>query len=405
MTHKVQTRRNGHKWVSLCTAQLRTPSRQEPRPKIVHRSQAQGGALRPFRQTVSQLLQAPIARQLRCDAPCRRLVGERGQRRPMHPWWRSTGRAGASSLRSGSDRHQGRLPASRSAAASQQLPSPNSYRPRQLVGRIAAKRNEVRNLPWIDAVGLPDLFGPDAGHFAGPYRVEDLCAVRGKLKNPDRRSRPGRLPPSRSSSATAGQESRPPRSRGLLRLQTRTPPRTRAAPSAARSGRRQTYGRSDRPEIARGVLWALQGVPSDDDRAGSLSIVEPQQKICEADDRARAVAIVTTNRLRQRVVGSVREGVAINHQQWAIRNRPFGGAARARSCGHALSVCGRLDGLSQLSRSLARRTCVGGLPSPSHQFRRRPKLHPYRSVIARVLQSTNSPVNASVFQAQRQRRA
>ena len=39
------------------------------------------GRLRPFRQTVSQLPQSPTARQLRCDGPCRRLVGERGQRR------------------------------------------------------------------------------------------------------------------------------------------------------------------------------------------------------------------------------------------------------------------------------------------------------------------------------------
>jgi len=52
----------------------------------------------------------------------------------------------------------------------------------RLLQPVAAKRNEVRNLLWIDAVALPDLLGPDAGHFAGPYRVEDLCAVRGKLE-------------------------------------------------------------------------------------------------------------------------------------------------------------------------------------------------------------------------------
>jgi len=99
-----------------------------------------------------------------------------------HPWWRSTGRAEASSLAWGSDRHQGRRPASRNAAAVSSAFWPNSCGPRQLVGRVAAKRNEVRNLLWIDAVALPDLFGPDAGHFAGPYRVQDLCAVRGKLE-------------------------------------------------------------------------------------------------------------------------------------------------------------------------------------------------------------------------------
>ena len=39
------------------------------------------GRLCPFRQTASQLPQSPTARQLRCDGPCRGLVGESGQRR------------------------------------------------------------------------------------------------------------------------------------------------------------------------------------------------------------------------------------------------------------------------------------------------------------------------------------
>jgi len=48
---------------------------------------------------------------------------------------------------------------------------------------IAAERNEVRHLFWIDAISLPDLFGPNARNFAAPRRVQDRCAWRGELKS------------------------------------------------------------------------------------------------------------------------------------------------------------------------------------------------------------------------------
>ena len=105
----------------------RRPARDErqldlSRASNVHSSQAQSGAATPV-PTDGQ----PIASIPSCaPAPMRRPMSAPGRRERAaaltHPWWRSTGRAGASSLGWGSDRHQGRPPASRSAAASQQRP-------------------------------------------------------------------------------------------------------------------------------------------------------------------------------------------------------------------------------------------------------------------------------------------
>src|ERR1700722_9969049 len=50
---------------------------------------------------------------------------------------------------------------------------PDAGRARQFVRRVTAERNEVRHLVWINAISLPDLFGPDAREFATPRRVED----------------------------------------------------------------------------------------------------------------------------------------------------------------------------------------------------------------------------------------
>jgi hypothetical protein len=180
--HQVQTRKNDRNGVSSCTPQFRTPSRQEPRAPTCPRSQAQSRAATPV-LTDGQ----PIASIPNCaPAPMRRPMSAPGRRERAaaltYPWWRSTGKVGASSLGRGSDRHQGRPPASRSAAAGQKRPSARLLQPLAACRKVAAKRNEVRDLLLIAAVALPDLFGPDAGHFAGPHRVEDLCAVRGKLE-------------------------------------------------------------------------------------------------------------------------------------------------------------------------------------------------------------------------------
>jgi len=53
---------------------------------------------------------------------------------------------------------------------------------RQLIGGIAAQRDEIRNLPGIDAIPRANLGWIDARHLAGAYGIEDGGAIRGKLE-------------------------------------------------------------------------------------------------------------------------------------------------------------------------------------------------------------------------------
>jgi len=52
---------------------------------------------------------------------------------------------------------------------------PYSGRARQFVRRVTAESDEVRHLLWVDAISLPDLFGPDAREFATARGVKDRC--------------------------------------------------------------------------------------------------------------------------------------------------------------------------------------------------------------------------------------
>src|SRR5438270_2734850 len=56
-------------------------------------------------------------------------------------------------------------------------------------------------------------------------------------------------------------------------------------------------------------------VPGDEDGARLLRVPEPQEHVREADDRARGPALGAADRLRQRVVGAVREGVAVDGEE------------------------------------------------------------------------------------------
>ena len=70
-------------------------------------------------------------------------------------------------------------------------------------------------------------------------------------------------------------------------------------------------GRKPKVPIGRRV----QRVPAHQHGARLLGLVEPQQKVRKADDRARALFPVPQDGLRQRVIGAVRERVAVDHQQ------------------------------------------------------------------------------------------
>ena len=50
-------------------------------------------------------------------------------------------------------------------------------RARQFVRRVAAERDKVRHLLWINAISFPNLFRPDEREFAAARRIEDRCTL------------------------------------------------------------------------------------------------------------------------------------------------------------------------------------------------------------------------------------
>jgi hypothetical protein len=61
---------------------------------------------------------------------------------------------------------------------------------------------------------------------------------------------------------------------------------------------------------------AAERVPADQHGARPLAVVEPDQEIGETDDRPAALVAGAADRFRQRVIGAVREGVAVDDEQW-----------------------------------------------------------------------------------------
>ena len=66
----------------------------------------------------------------------------------------------------------------------------------------------------------------------------------------------------------------------------------------------------------------VERVPADEDRARLLALVEPQEEIREADDRAAALVAAAPDGLRQRVIGPVREGIAVDDEERAAQGKP-----------------------------------------------------------------------------------
>jgi hypothetical protein len=165
---------------------------REPPPETVHRSRTQTGAATPVPTDAQPIASIPTF----APAPMRRLMSAPGRRERaaalMHPWWRSTGRAEASSLGWGSDRHQGRPPASRSAAASQQRLLAQLLQP---LGSCRKGRREAQSSLEF-ALDRPrsasGTLRAQFGLFRRPLPGRgSLCCPRQAGKNPDRRSRPG----------------------------------------------------------------------------------------------------------------------------------------------------------------------------------------------------------------------
>ena len=60
----------------------------------------------------------------------------------------------------------------------------------------------------------------------------------------------------------------------------------------------------------------LQRVPGDEHRARGLGLPKPQQHVREADYCPGRLAFRSANRLRERVVGTVRQRIAVDREQW-----------------------------------------------------------------------------------------
>src|SRR5262249_60333815 len=63
------------------------------------------------------------------------------------------------------------------------------------------------------------------------------------------------------------------------------------------------------------VGFRFERIPADEHCARPLGAIELQQAIGETEDRARRPPAIAVDRLRQRMVGAVREGIAVDYQQ------------------------------------------------------------------------------------------
>ena len=59
----------------------------------------------------------------------------------------------------------------------------------------------------------------------------------------------------------------------------------------------------------------VERVPADEDRSRPLVLPEAQQHVREADEGVARTAVRSSHRLRERVVGAVREGVTVHDEE------------------------------------------------------------------------------------------
>jgi hypothetical protein len=72
------------------------------------------------------------------------------------------------------------------------------------------------------------------------------------------------------------------------------------------------------------ISRSFERIPRHKHRSGAFILVEAQQKVCKADDRSSAFPTPPSNRFRERMIGSVRNGITIDHKQRSAHDRPSG---------------------------------------------------------------------------------
>jgi len=178
-------------------------------------------------------------------------------------------------------------------------------RPGDLVRRVAAQRDEVGHLRRLDSVPLAHLGGPDARQLGDAlHGLEDRHTVRDELERV----------------AVGGGDDDLPRPRVRRRGEevvglVAGALRDEEAPRRDHLGQEAQLLEDRRLELAARLVDGqrlvpvrryLERVPRHQHRVRLLRLPQPEQEVREADDR------VQTDRLRQRVVGPVRQRVAVD---------------------------------------------------------------------------------------------
>ncbi len=207
------------------------------------------------------------------------------------------------------------------AVIAQQVRRPlgaDAFRAGQLIRGIAPERDEVGHLAGLHAVPLAHLGGTDARHLARPDRLKNGRPLRGELERV----------------AVAGGDEGGPATpllvgdgggKKIVGLETwRLGVRETARGDEARQDAEliDQFG----VELTAGLIGLerlvaigrhVQGIPADQHGPRLFGLVQPQQEIDEANDRAAAQIAAPADRLRQRVIRAMRERVAVDDEKRA----------------------------------------------------------------------------------------
>ena len=238
-----------------------------------------------FIETGSELIQTPIARELP-PSPMSAFASRRPgsgafavhrRDRAEHPQRvRPARRSGPPS--SAASRVPYRLQQARRARRA------DARRARQLVGRIAAERDEIRHLLGLDAIAVANLGRTDPVHLAGAHGKEDRRALRRRAETcRGRRSPPAPCRRASSPPRRPRRENHPPHSRRPWHSRSRRPRRTPAGRRAARAAPGRILGRSGRRETASADRSASSACPTRRARRAAA----PRDRAAAGDWRSR----------------------------------------------------------------------------------------------------------------------
>ncbi len=200
----------------------------------------------------------------------------------------------------------------------------NAWRARHFVGGIAADRDKVGYLPRIDAIPLPHFIGTDTRHLAGTDGIENRGAIRRKLESVAVAARDEHGAAALFFLGGGGGEKIIGLEAGRTRiLKTAGGHKLRNGIELFEQGvvelATALVGRKGLVPVSRDI----ERIPGDKHGARLLFAVEAQQHVGKAEDGSGRSSPLPQYRFRQGVVGAMREGIAIDHQQRPADSRAF----------------------------------------------------------------------------------